>query len=125
MCCRRLLKHGSIYLCMLLFCGEETKSIIGYILLSFLFTLNIMYDNVNMVQCLQEEVISKLQERMHQPGLWRAQHILFLSLALFSLIRLICGMYRDIYKIFYNTDLVELFNTTIRTASFHYQRQFA
>ena len=51
MCCRRLLKHGPIYLCMLLFCGEETKSIIGYILLSFLFTLNIMYDNVNMVQC--------------------------------------------------------------------------
>ena len=34
-----------------------------------------------------------------------------LSLALFSLIRLICGMYRDIYKILYNTDLDELFNT--------------
>ena len=62
---------------MLLFCGEETKSIIGYILLSFLFTLNIMYDNVNMVQCLQEEVISKLQERMHQPGLASSTHFIF------------------------------------------------
>ncbi|XP_039784812.1 uncharacterized protein LOC120651402 isoform X1 [Panicum virgatum] len=54
----------------------------------------------------------KQPTRTNSPrGLRRAQHILFLSLALFSLIRLTCRMHRDIYKILYNTDLVELFNT--------------
>ena len=28
--------------------------------------LNIIYDNANMVQCLQEEVASNLQERIHR-----------------------------------------------------------
>jgi len=49
-------------------------------------------------------------------------HFIFVvSLIQSDMIRLTCGMYRDIYKIYYNTDLVELFNTTIQTASFHYR----